>query len=87
MGQTSVSIGLLLYEGIFREFLKLINVFGIKIFLGGGGGGVVVHLFAPSLKSNKWCLPDQGPNSPPKKFNLLLFTVFVVSSKTMTKNT
>ena len=39
MGQTSVSIGLLLYEGIFREFLKLINVFGIKIFFGGGGEG------------------------------------------------
>ena len=28
----------------------------------------MAHFFAPSLKSEKWCLPDQCPNSPPKSF-------------------
>ena len=53
---------------VFREFLKFIKVFGLKkhfskiLYLGGSDPFVS----ALSLKYQKWCLPDQYPNSPTK---------------------
>ena len=41
------------------------------------------HLFAPSLKSEKWCLPDQCSNSLNKNMNLL-FIYWFCSKCTMT---
>ena len=42
------------------------------------------RISAPSLKSEKWCLPDQCPNSPQQKLNLLAIYCFFVSIITMT---
>ena len=39
----------------------------------------MVNLFAPSLKSEKSCLPDQWLNFPDKSGVYLLFTVFICS--------
>ena len=41
-------------------------------------------MFAPSLKSEKWCLLDQCPNSHQQKLNLLVIYCFFVSIITMT---
>ena len=62
---------------IFREFLKFIKVFGLKFFFSKNLYlGVVFHLFASSLKSKKWCLPYECPNSPNKSWIYWLFFIF-----------
>ena len=54
----------------FREFLKFIKVFELQIQIlfqillqillqKFCIQGALIHLIAPSLKSEKWCLPDQ----------------------------